>query len=256
MREFLYLSWQIVRRNWLVYSKDFWANISPTFTEPGFLLLALGAGLGPFVERVHGHSYLQFLAPGVAVSSAMFTAFFETSYGFYVRLTFEAIFKAMLTTPIGAREVVAGELMWVFLKGAMMTAGVSLVLACFGLFSFVAWLPVVPLIGGLVALPCGAIGLIASGTVRNINQFQAVYAFIISPLYFFSGIFFPVDAAPGWFQVFVNISPLYHGARLAQMAFWNEFHVVPALGHLAVLLGYAVVLIAVANRLVQRKLVL
>jgi hypothetical protein len=65
-----------------------------------------------------------------------------------------------------------------------------------------------------------------------------------------------VDAAPPWFQAIMNISPLYHGARLAQMAFWNEFHAGVALGHLTVLIGYAVVLIAIADRLIRRKLIL
>src|SRR4051812_35549728 len=127
MLETLKLSFHIVRRNWWVYRKDLIANISPTIADPAFMILSLGVGLGSFVAEVHGHTYLQYLAPGLAVSTAMFTAFFETSYGFYIRMTFENIFKAMLTTPIGVNELVVGEFIWVALKGALMVSCVSVV---------------------------------------------------------------------------------------------------------------------------------
>jgi lipooligosaccharide transport system permease protein len=255
MRESLQLSWHLVVRNWRVYSKDFLANISPTAVDPALLLLALGMGLSPYMKQVEGHSYVVFLAPGLACTTAMFTAFFEASYGFYVQMTFEAIFKAMLTTPIGVDEIVLGELWWVAIKGAMMATGVSLVLACFGLFTFLPWILVMPLIGAAVGLACGSIGLIASTLVRNIDQFQLAYAFVVSPLYFFSGVFFPVSAAPGWFRALVNISPLYQGARLSQMAFWNDFHAGEAAARAAVLLVYAVVVSLVALRRVRKRLI-
>lgn len=256
MRESLQLSWHLVVRNWRVYSKDFLANISPTAVDPALLLLALGMGLSPYMKQVEGHSYVVFLAPGLACTTAMFTAFFEASYGFYVQMTFEAIFKAMLTTPIGVDEIVLGELWWVAIKGAMMATGVSLVLACFGLFAFLPWILAMPFIGAAVGLACGSIGLIASTLVRNIDQFQLAYAFVVSPLYFFSGVFFPVGGAPGWFRALVNISPLYQGARLSQMAFWNDFHPGEAALRAAVLFIYATGLSVIALRRVRKRLIL
>ena len=104
MISFFKMSFSLVARNWLVYRKDFIANISPTIADPALTMLALGVGLGSYVQTVEGISYQQFLAPGLAVATALFTSFFESSYGFYVRMTYENIFKAMLTTPIGVPE--------------------------------------------------------------------------------------------------------------------------------------------------------
>ncbi|HTB64212.1 MAG TPA: ABC transporter permease [Opitutales bacterium] len=255
MRETLELSWHLVVRNWQVYKKDFLANISPTVTDPIFAMLAFGLGLGPYMAQVEGHPYRQYLAPGIVVTASMFTAYFETSYGFFVKMTFENIFKAMLTTPISAREVVVGELVWVTLKGAAMAGGISLVLACFGLFNSLPWLLAMPFIGGAVSLACGGMGLICCCFVNNIDQFQLSYAYLILPLYFFSGIFFPVTQTPGWLQAIVNLSPVYHGARLAQMAFWNEFHWGEAALHIAALLLCSAILVPIANRLVRKKLI-
>jgi lipooligosaccharide transport system permease protein len=242
MRETLVLSAHIVRRNWWVYRKDFFANISPTLADPAFLMMSLGVGLGAFVNSVQGHSYLGYLAPGLAVSTAMFTAFFETSYGFYVRMTFENVFKAMLTTPIGVDELVIGEFLWVALKGALMIFCVSLVLAAFGQMVHPINLLLMPLVGVLIAVPLGAMGLFASCLVKNINQFQTVYSFVISPLYFFSGIFFPVEQMPHYVQWVCKALPLYHAVRLSQAVFWNEEIAATWSVHVPVLLLYGLIL--------------
>ena len=254
MLETLSLSWHIVRRNWWVYRKDFLANISPSLADPAFMILSLGVGLGAYVGNVGGHSYLQYLAPGLAVSTAMFTAFFETSYGFYVRMTYENVFSAMLTTPIGIRELVLGEFIWVALKGAMMVAAVCLVLSIFGLVRHPLLLLAGPLIGILVALPLGAIGLIACCHVKNINQFQSVYSFIIAPLYFFSGIFFPVAQMPVAIQWVAKALPLYHGVLLSQSLLWDENIFETWSIHAPLLAGYAVVLLFIAYGKVKRRL--
>lgn len=180
MLESIRLFFHITHRNWIVYKKDLIANISPTVADPALILVSLGLGLGSFLTDVEGMSYMQFLAPGLTVATALFTSFFESSYGFYVRMTFENVFKAMLTTPIGVPEVVFGELIWVGLKGAVMAVGVAIVLALFGLMVNPWLIPALSIVGLLVAIPCGAMGLLATALVRNINQFQTVYSFIIA----------------------------------------------------------------------------
>ncbi len=254
MLESLQLSWHIVRRNWWVYRKNLIANVSPSVTEPTLLMLSLGAGLGSFVAQVGGLTYAQYLAPGLAVSSAMFTSFFETSYGFYVRMTFENVFKAMLTTPIGVSEVVIGEFIWVALKGALMMSIVGLLLSAFGLFANPWLAPLVPLVGVLVALPLGAIGLISTCYVKSIDQFQSVYSFLIAPIYFLSGIFFPITQMPEPAQWAAKALPLYHGVQLAQSVFWDKDPFKMFCIHVPVLILYSTVLMWFAHRQLKKKL--
>jgi lipooligosaccharide transport system permease protein len=145
--------------------------------------------------------------------------------------------------------------MWLFIKGAVMAGGISIVIAALGMVQNLEVLPLMPLLGGLIALPCGALGLIASAKVKNINQFQSVYSFIIAPLYFFSGVFFPVAKAPQWFQLAVHVSPLYHGVRLCQMAFWYNGTFAQIAYHLGMLIMFTVVLTLIANRMIRRLLI-
>lgn len=222
MNEFLRLCFHITLRNWTVYKKDLVANISPTIADPALIMISLGLGLGSYLTNIEGMTYMQFLAPGLTVATALFTSFFESSYGFYVRMTFENVFKAMLTTPIGIKEVVFGELIWVGIKGGLMAIGVAIVLSLFSLMANPLYIPLLGVVGFLVAIPCGAMGLLATAMVRNINQFQTVYSFIIAPLYFLSGIFFPIDQMAAPVRLLAEFFPLIHGVRLAQALFWDR----------------------------------
>lgn len=238
MTETLQLCMHVTRRNWTVYKKNFISNISPTIADPVFFILALGVGLGSFVAKVEGRTYIEYLAPGLVVSTALFTAFFESSYGFYVRMSFENIFKAMLATPIGVREILIGEYIWIAIKGAVMVGSLTIVLAFFGLVKSYTAFFLCPLLGAMVSLPCGAIGLLATSYVRSIDQFQSIYSFLISPLFFFSGIFFPLSQMPKPVLFFAQLLPLHHGVQLAHLIFWGSEPKIDHAVNVLVLLGY------------------
>jgi lipooligosaccharide transport system permease protein len=248
------LAWTVVVRNWVVYRKDFLANISPTLADPALIMVSLGMGLSPFVGQIDGLKYSQYLAPGMAASTVLFTAFFECSYGFYVRMKFDSVYDAMLTTPIGVFEVVLGEYIWLSIRAGLMAAGVGLVLIITG-FLVNPWAVfVIPFIGALLAIPCGAIGLLASSWVRNINQFQTVYSFLIAPLYFISAIFFPIGDNQ-ILAALIQISPFFHGVRLLQMVAWNQCSPAKMTYHLGVLTFFAVTLAVWSYFRIRKKLI-
>ncbi|MEQ1723073.1 MAG: ABC transporter permease [Pseudobdellovibrio sp.] len=245
----------ITLRNWTVYKKDLIANISPTVADPALILVSLGLGLGAFLTNVEGMTYMQFLAPGLTVATALFTSFFESSYGFYVRMTYENVYKAMLATPIGVKEVVFGELLWVGLKGSIMAVGVAVVLAMFGMMTNPWLIPALSIVGFLVAVPCGAMGLLATAMVRNINQFQTVYSFIIAPLYFLSGIFFPIQQMAAPVRIVAEFFPLIHGVRLAQSLFWERQISETFMYSGTILVIQSIVLCTVAYYKIRKKLI-
>lgn len=249
------LCMHITHRNWIVYKKDLIANISPTVADPAFIMISLGLGLGAYLTNVEGMSYMQYLAPGLTVATALFTSFFESSYGFFVRMSYENVFKAMLTTPIGVKEVVLGEMIWVGLKGAVMAICVGIVLALFGLMANPWLIPMLSIVGFFVALPCGAMGLLATALVNNINQFQTVYSFIIAPLYFLSGIFFPISEMAGPVRFASELFPLIHGVRLAQAIFWERDILNALLSSGSILILQSLVLCTLAYMKIKKKLI-
>lgn len=253
MLETLRLSWLVTVRNLVIYRKNFWLNASPIFMDPAMYLLALGLGLGAYVNDLDGLSYARYTAPGLAVSTALYTAFFELSYGFYVRYEFESIYKAMMTTPIGPVEIVLGEFVWVGIKGLFMVSCVSIFFTLFGLIPLYA-LPLMPVLGFLTGLCCGALGLLSSAMVKNINTFQTIHSGIINPMFFFSGVFFPVADLPTPLQWIANLSPVYHGVHLAQVTCRQGYQLDALLYHGSALLILAAVFIPLAVRKAYPKL--
>lgn len=254
MRETLRLSWLVMTRHWRVYRKYFWSNILPTFVEPVFFILSLGVGLGAYVSDMDGLTYAQYMGPGLATGAALFTAFFDSSYGFYVRLTIDGIYKAIFTTPIGPKEVIFGELIWVSLKGAVMSTAVACVFMLFGLLEPTFGLLGLLVTGAVVGFSCGGLGLMSSALIKNISQFQTVYTVLISPLFFFSGIFFPISKMPQWLQYFAHISPVYHGVILNQQLLWGRFDGPSFAMHFFELVILSILTVFLAYRLVLKKL--
>lgn len=221
MLEHLSLSWRVAMRHVAIFRKDLFANILPTIVDPALYLLVFGMWIGAAMGNLGGRSYAEFMAPGIAALTVLFGAFFESSYGFYVRLTFENIFKALMTTPVGPNEIISGEFIWVGLKGTVMGTLVALVLTALGVVHW-EYLWLVPFISGLLSMVCGGIGLVSVGYVRNINQFQTVYALLISPMFFVSGVFYPVEQLPRFVQAVCWLSPFFHGVKVLQATLWAE----------------------------------
>lgn len=243
----------IAWRHWLIFRRDFFANVSPTVVDPFLYVVVFGYWLGSQVSTAGERSYLAFMAPGIAAMAALFTAFFEGSYGFFVRLELEHVFKALLTTPVGPREILLGELIWLGAKGALLASSVSLVLLVLSVVS-ADYFVLVPLMGLLTGISCGAIGLIASCLVSNINQFQAVYACIISPMFFTSGMFVPLNRMPHFMEYVCWASPFYHSVQLAQATLWSQNVGQAWLMHGGVLVIMTLLLIAWAAHLILPRL--
>jgi lipooligosaccharide transport system permease protein len=136
-----------------------------------------------------------------------------------------------------------------------MSGGVAIVLALFGMSKNPMLLVLIPIMGFLVGMACGAIGLIASALVRNINQFQTVYSFLIAPLYFLSGIFFPIDEAPRSLQILASLFPLTHGVHMAQAVFWDANIISTFITSGLALITQGSIYCAVAYMLIRRKLI-
>ena len=84
-----------------------------TVVTPIVYLLALGVGLGVFVDRSAdlegGISYLEFVAPGLMAATAMQIATFEASWPVLSAIKWDRQYHAMLATPLRVRDVMLGH---------------------------------------------------------------------------------------------------------------------------------------------------
>lgn len=217
----------VCSRNAAMYKRTWKLNLLPNFFEPVFYLWSIGLGVGAYVSKMGGMSYVQFLAPGLVCVAAMNGASYESTYNVYVRLHFEKAYAAMLTTPIEPEDILLGELLWALIRAGIYGGCFLLVIAAFGLAPWpgaLATALVIPLTGLLFA----SIGLAFTLRVESIELFSFYFTLFLTPLFLFSDIFFPLaERFSGvWLQV-AELLPLLHPVRIARFAFYGARHGYP-----------------------------
>ncbi len=202
-------AYRVWQRNFTVYTKRYKSSMVLNFVEPVLYLVALGYGLGAFVKDIQGVPYIKFIAPGLIASSTMFASSFECTYGTYIRMTYQRTFDAILATPINIDDLVTGEVLWGAAKGTLYGITIMIVVSSFSLvdsFYIVLSVPFIFITGLIFA----EIAVIASATVPGIDSFNYFNTLFMTPMFLFSGIFFPVDTLPSIVAKISFFTPLYH----------------------------------------------
>ena len=209
------LAWTVFRRHLVVFGRSWKVNLSFNFFEPLLYLVAMGVGLGYYVLPMEGLPYLNYLAPGLVASSAMFATAYECTYGTFVRMEFQKTFQAMVATPVSIDDVIAGELLYGTFKSVVYGSVIIVVIALLGLVEspLVFLVPPVMALGGLLF---GSLSLIWTGLVPHIDSFNYFFSLFITPLFLFSGVFFPVSGLPSFMKTVAWFSPLYHLVNLTR----------------------------------------
>jgi lipooligosaccharide transport system permease protein len=202
-------AFRVWQRNFTVYTKLYLSSLALNFVEPVLYLAALGLGLGAFVKEINGVPYIKFIAPGIIASSSMFAAIYECTYGTYVRMTYQKTFDAILATPVGVDDLIAGELMWGATKSVIYGTIIMIVISVFGLIDSPSVIMAVPLlfVSGLIF---AEISVIFVAIVPGIDSFNYFYTLLMTPMFLFSGIFFPLDSLPPVVMKIAFFTPLYH----------------------------------------------
>lgn len=202
-------AFRVWQRNFTVYTKLYKSSIALNFVEPILYLAALGLGLGAFVKEINGTPYIKFIAPGIIASSSMFAAIYECTYGTYVRMTYQKTFDAILATPVNLDDLVAGELIWGATKSLLYGAIIILVISLFGLVDSPLIILTIPLLfmSGFIF---AEISVIFTAIIPGIDSFNYFYTLFMTPMFLFSGIFFPLDNLPPVVSKIAFFTPLYH----------------------------------------------
>ncbi|MBF0506287.1 MAG: ABC transporter permease [Nitrospirae bacterium] len=245
-------AFRVWQRHLTVYTKLYKSSFALNFVEPVLYLAALGLGLGAFVNKIHGLPYINFIAPGIIASSSMFAAVYECTYGTFVRMTFQKTFDAILATPLTINDLVAGELMWGATKSIVFGTIIILVISLFGLVASPLVLGVIPMlfISGLIF---SEISLVFVAKVPGIDSFNYFYTLLMTPMFLFSGIFFPIDTLPPLVAKIAFLTPLYHLVNICRAFAMGEFTIVVA--DIVWLLAVAALLAVYPFRLMRKRII-
>lgn len=210
---------RVWQRNLTVYRSIWKVVFLPPLLEPLFYLVAFGVGLSVLVGSVHYHgvdvSYMAFIAPALLAINIMYNAFFENTYASFVRMYYQKTFDAMMATPLTLEEIMAAEIVWSATKSVAATAIMQGVISLFGLVQYPEGLLILP-IAFLGGIAFGSVGLFFTSMIRTIEMFNLPIFLFITPMFLFSGTFFPLENLPSWTQRLATFFPLTHLVNLTR----------------------------------------
>jgi lipooligosaccharide transport system permease protein len=233
--------------------------VVPTFlvslVEPLFYLVTFGVGMGAYMGAFGGKSYLDFLVPGVLASAAMMASSFECLYGTYVKIVHEKVYASLVATPVSADEAVAGDIAWGSFRGLISGALMMAVALAMGVAPAALWRALLLLVFMVfIGILFGSLAMIVTSVSPSFDFFSFYTELIMTPMLFFSGVFFPLDHFPAWMKALAEFLPLTHAVRISRALFTGE----PASGlgwRLALLVVLAAAAFTVSVRMMRKRLI-
>ena len=248
-------SWHFIRvwqRNRDVFFRLWHSEAPGAVAEPIIILLAMGLGLGTYVDLSDGQRYIEFIAPGIIASYSMFSACFECTYGSFVRMEHQKTFDAIIATPLSVEDVTTGEIFWGATRSLLTGTMVLVIAAAFHLVPSL-WALAIPGIAFLAGLMFSTIAILFTSLVPAIYSFNYFITLFITPMFFFSGVFFPLSQFPEIVQRISWVAPLTPVVHLIRAFFNGEFY--PDLYKaLALILGIAALFFFISLVTMRRRL--
>jgi lipooligosaccharide transport system permease protein len=241
---------------WLYSYRRVWrGTFMSSLLNPVLYLTALGIGLGKLVNRGGtplGVPYLEFVAPGMLAATSMQIAAIEGSFPIRAAIVWTRSYHGMLATPLRVPDLVAGHLLYVATRVAAAAAVYLGVITAFGAVHswYALFAPLVAVtIGVAFAAPVSALSAWADEEV-----FNPLFRFVITPMFLFSGTFFPVTRLPHGLRELAYATPLWNGVAVVRSLTLGTASLT-ALLHVAYLLAFAAAGFVLSYRAHRGKLV-
>jgi len=226
--------------------------LTPIITASLYLFV-FGATLGDRLSVLEGFSYAQFVIPGLILMGVINNSFANTSSSLFMARYLGNIVD-LLVTPLSAAQLIFAYTCASMLRG-LLVGGAVLLVSLF--FAPLPWTdPLLALLmASLASFIFAQFGLIAAIYSNNFDALSMFSNFVILPLIYLGGVFYPVSILPAPWEQLSRLNPLFFlidGFRHALLgvgdaSLWVSF--VTALLFALALFGWAAWLIGRGYRL-------
>ena len=254
-------SMRVVEAELVVYRRTWRGTVISSFVNPVLFLSAMGLSLGSLVDSSGadlGVSYLTFVASGLLAATAMQAGASEGAFPVMAGIKWRKEFHATITTPISPADIVYGRFLWSIIRLGFILVVFAVISVLFGA------LEIGP---ALLAVPPGILTGVAFTTVvtaftvtrEDEQSLSTLFRFAITPLFLFSGTFFPISQLPDYLQKVAYATPLFHGVELVRKVALpgvdgSVVTSIPIWAHVAYLSLMTAIGIVLAARFLDRRL--
>ena len=198
-----YRELMVLRSRWI-------KTVLASSISPMLFLIAFGYGLGRYTS-VNNVNYMAFLIPGLIAMSSM-----NQSYGVSTEINISRfyfkVFDEFLLAPVKRWEIIVGEIFYGITKGL-----IPVVIIFFYGILVKAGVKITPLFVAAILIHLiifSLIGFIVALIVKNHGDQVSVNTFVMTPMIFLSGTFYPVEKMPVIVQLIASVFPLTYSVKL------------------------------------------
>lgn len=252
-----YRSYRVWQRNRDVVLRLWFVELVPPIVGPLIMMSALGLGLGAFVELGGDQAYIAFLTPGILSIFPMLWAMFDCGWGAYGRMNMQGVYDAVIATPLNVEDVIAGEIFFGASRGALQAVHILIAASLFTPAYDILQSPLAVLAipnAFLAGLIFGSLAMSFTSIAPSMSAYNFLFAFVINPLFWFGGAFYPLERLPDGLEILAHFLPITHIVQINRGLVEGDMHW-SHLGNLAVALAFAAAFFALAILSMRRRLI-
>ncbi len=207
----------------------------------------------PLIQSVgFAGEYIEFMAPGVIILTAIFTSIFggvntlwDRRYGFM---------NKALTSPISRSSIALGKMLAISLIAAFQASLVLGIALAIGV-SFPEPLLVIPIMAIVIMFSLGfsGISVMVAATAKSQETFWGIINFLGMPLFMLSPALFPLELLPEWLATAARFNPVTYTILLIRGMMTGVSEGVDPLLSVGIIVVFVVVMIGLASYVFTRE---
>jgi len=209
------------KRNFLVWKKLALPSMIGNLLDPLFYMLALGYGLGSFIDEINNISYIAFIATGTVCYGTLNSATFEILYSTFSRMHVQKSWDAILITPVRMIDIVNGEILWATTKSVLSGSAIMLVMLALNILNLKQMFFIFPLII-LIGVTFSCMGFVITSVSKSYDFFMYYFTLVITPMLLISGVFFPTEKMPIIIQKVSEFLPLKNAIDIVRFIVFDQ----------------------------------
>lgn len=222
--------------------------VPPIITTTLYFLI-FGKLIGGRIGEMNGVSYMQFIAPGLVMMTAITASYVNTASSFFLS-KFTRTYEELLVSPLSSHDIIWGYIIGSMMRGGLAGILVMLVSLCFVSFDIHSWAMILlTLMMTTIAFALG--GFINAIYAKTFDDVGIIPTFVLTPLTYLGGVFYSISLLPEFWQTVSKFNPIVYMVNGFRYGFLGVSDV-PVIYTFGVLLLFIVVLYSIAFSLMDK----
>ncbi len=219
----------------------------PAITTTLYFVI-FGNLIGPRIGEMGGHSYMDFIVPGLILLSVITSSYANVSSSFF-NAKFQRFIEELQVSPVSDNIILLGYLGGGIIRGILVGSVVTIVSLFFSRLSIHS-LPVMLSILVLTATLFSLAGFLNGMFAKKFDDVTIIPNFVLTPLTYLGGIFYSINLLPEFWQNVSHANPILYMINAFRYGFLgiSDINLQVSFG---LILGFCVVLYVISLKLLN-----